>query len=171
MPYIFFPLASDSAVGFTGFTLAASAGGILDSGAGVFAGGSSFCAHSANARKSKRRRISGVLFFNTPFLFGSTVETSNDTPQPKNVHEKIAGREPARLRLPMFNDVWRPRAGVPETALLLRRQNGLMWRLVLPVFGVTEVTLVTPLASEDYRSITKQFLDSWYCLDRPRVEE
>src|SRR3984893_3450290 len=110
MPYIFFPLASDSAVGFTGFTLAASAGGILDSGAGVFAGGSSFCAHSANARKSKRRRISGVLFFNTPLLFGSTVETSNDTPQPKNVHEKIAGREPAK-------------AGVPETVPL---QNGKM---------------------------------------------
>src|ERR1700730_16820388 len=89
MPYIFFPLASDSAVGFTGFTLAASAGGILDSGAGVFAGGSSFCAHSANARKSKRRRISGVLFFNTPLLFGSTVETFNNTPQQENVHEKL----------------------------------------------------------------------------------
>src|ERR1700687_1365994 len=37
-------------------------------------------------------------------------------------------------------------------------------------FRVAQVTLVTPLASEDYRSITKQFLDSWYCLNRPQQD-
>jgi hypothetical protein len=38
----------------------------------------------------------------------------------------------------------------------------------LKTFFADQVTLVTPLSSEDYRSITKQFVDSWYCLNRPQ---
>src|ERR1700678_3317921 len=100
MPYILLPLASDSAVGFMGFTLADVWGGILYSGVGALSGGCSFCAHSAKAKKSNIRTVNArtgrevfwnidgfdAFSFNTHLQCGRTVETDQDTLADRNVH-------------------------------------------------------------------------------------
>src|SRR5260221_12285230 len=104
------------------------------------------------------REGSTESYFSTP-PSGSRARSkrSKDTPQHENVHEKIAG---PNLRGKVGGTRFRGTLGNDFT----RRGNqgqflGAMGKS-FQSFLVTQVTLVTPLSSEDYTSITKQFVDS-----------
>src|SRR5258708_13939765 len=80
MPYIFLPLASDSAVGLTGFALAASSGGILDSGVAAFSGGGFFFPPNSQTPNNNAEKDNASFFFYIPPQFLRPRETINKKP-------------------------------------------------------------------------------------------